>query len=77
MQTNIQKWGNSLGIRIPHYLLKKLSLHDGSVVEVIMQDNKIVLSPIKYNLRDFLEQISDNNKHDEFWQDNGKGIEEW
>jgi antitoxin MazE len=77
MQISIQKWGNSLGIRIPSYLLKRLSLHDGSMVEIIMQDNNIVLSPKKYNLADFLGKITNSNQHDESWNENSQGLEEW
>jgi antitoxin component of MazEF toxin-antitoxin module len=67
MQASIKKFGNSLGISIPNILLKKLSLHQGSLVNFMLKDNGIVLSPQKYNLADFLSQITDANKHPEFW----------
>ena len=39
MQTSIQKWGNSLGIRIPSVYAKELDLLDGSIVDIQRKEN--------------------------------------
>lgn len=38
MQTNIQKWGNSLAIRIPNFIAKKLAIQNGDAVKVVLDD---------------------------------------
>ena len=35
MQTVVQKWGNSLGIRIPNLYVKEFDLRNGSSVEIV------------------------------------------
>lgn len=39
--TRVQKWGNSLGIRLPTTIAKNLRLKEGSTV-LITQENKFV-----------------------------------
>jgi antitoxin component of MazEF toxin-antitoxin module len=45
--TKIQKWGNSLAVRIPMYLAKKYGLRAGSLVEITNGGGFIFLRPIK------------------------------
>lgn len=40
MESPIQKWGNSLGIRIPKLFAKQLNLNDGGQVEVRYEGEK-------------------------------------
>lgn len=47
METTIQKWGNSKGIRIPKQILKELGLNDGSKVDVIRQGDHIEIKKLK------------------------------
>lgn len=46
MSTTIQKWGNSLGIRIPKHLAQQARLHEGTRVEIVAERNRIVVHPI-------------------------------
>lgn len=39
----VTKWGNSKGILIPQTVLDNLDLSDGSEVEFIFEDGKIIL----------------------------------
>ena len=41
MQTHIQKWGNSLGLRIPMQLAKQLQLHAGSLVILKIEEDRM------------------------------------
>ena len=43
----INKWGNSQGIRIPKSYLKKLGLEVGDEVEIRVEDEKLVIIPVK------------------------------
>ena len=76
--TNIQRWGNSLGIRIPSAIAKKLSLHPGVIIEIRIKDGQIVLYPKKDSLSDMVKLITEKNRHDIEWQETDiKGAEEW
>ena len=43
MATKIQKWGNSLAVRLPKGLVQKLRLEEGSEVEVREEKSRIVI----------------------------------
>jgi len=68
MTTIVQKWGNSLALRIPSSLAKDIHLHQGSVVEVAVVDGKMVLKPkgeSKFSLAQMLRGITNLNRHSE------------
>ncbi len=44
MQTKIQKWGNSNGIRLPKIILDALNLSNNDELDIVIKDNNIVLS---------------------------------
>ena len=43
MQAVVQKWGNSLGFRIPSFWAKDNDIKNGSKVEVIAEKGKIII----------------------------------
>jgi antitoxin MazE len=65
MSVKIQKWGNSLGVRIPKAVIEKVNLGEHSEVEV--KDGTIVIFPAqrKYSLESLLNKITKNNLHHE------------
>ena len=65
MQAVVQKWGNSLGIRIPSILAKENNLKNSSKIEVIFEKEKIVIIPQKKSLDDMLELVTPENIHSE------------
>ncbi len=81
MTTTISKWGNSQGLRFPKKILEELNLSIGDKIKLLIQDNKIILEPIKksrkkYDINELVKQIpSDYKPYEEF--DNKAGIEEW
>lgn len=77
MQTRIQKWGNSLGVRIPLQLAKQLNLHQGSPVNLGIENDCIVIHPPKYDLDAMLNQITKENMHHQILEDSQRGNEEW
>lgn len=66
-----QKWGNSLGIRIPKDAAHRIGIDQGSemVLNVIVSENIITLKPKKtqkkYTLQELLSQITPENRHKE------------
>lgn len=77
MQTHVQKWGNSLGLRIPAYIAHQLHLHAGSSVHVSMLNECIIIQPQKYVLEDLLSNITSENLHKNLLDDSLVGSEEW
>ena len=62
----MQKWGNSLGIRIPNLIVREFSLKNGSVVNINDNGNEIVIKPVKKSrLSEMLDKIDDQNLHPE------------
>ena len=43
MNIFLNKWGNSLGFRLPKHILKKYNLENGSALELLEQENGIFL----------------------------------
>lgn len=77
MQTVVQKWGNSLGLRIPSLWAKDNNVRSGSKIEVIVEKGKIVILPQKKSLDDMLAMVMPDNIHSEVSTGNAVGKEEW
>ena len=60
MTNIVNKWGNSLGLRIPQPVASKIGLTAGTVVSIEVVNNTIVVSPIKkkYSLDELLEGVT-------------------
>ena len=46
MTTKIQKWGNSLAVRLPREIAKKLSFKAGSAVTVRESGKQVIITPL-------------------------------
>lgn len=80
MTSQIQKWGNSLALRIPKAVAEQVGLKQSSEVEVSVQDGQIVIKPVpvkKYDLAALLSQIRPENLHGETDWGEAQGREEW
>ena len=80
METRVQKWGNSLGLRIPKPLAEEVGLQLNSSVELSLLDGKLVISPIlrsSYRLEELLSQVSEENLHYEVDAGPAAGGEVW
>jgi len=78
METMVKKWGNSLGIRIPNQIARELSIKDGSFVTISDREREIVIKPIPKNkLSEMLNQINDENIHEEIKTTGPVGREIW
>ena len=66
MSTTAQKWGNSLGIRLPKSLAEKHGVVNGSQIEFHENKEEILIKPVEKNLslEEMLAQITDENRHD-------------
>ena len=44
VETRIQKWGNSSGIRIPSSILKSLNIKTNDILNIEQEEDKIIIS---------------------------------
>jgi antitoxin MazE len=66
MQTKVQKWGNSLGVRIPRGLAEELGLLAGTEVSLSAKDGELVMRPSvpsRLRLVDLLADVTPENIH--------------
>ncbi len=80
MHIQVQKWGNSLAIRIPKSFAKETNINNGSVVDLSLSDGKLIATPIskkKYSLTQLLDEITNENIHGEIYTGDGVGKEIW
>lgn len=80
MVTKIQRWGNSLGLRIPKSIAKDAGVEEGSAVDLSIEGDRIVIQPVRpsrYQLKDLVSQIREDNLHDETTTGDPVGREVW
>ena len=77
MQRIVQKWGNSLGFRIPSLWAKDNNIKNGSKIEVIAEKGKIIILPQKKSLDDMLALVTPDNIHSGISSGYAVGKEEW
>jgi len=80
MKSNIQKWGNSLAIRIPKSFADEVHLVQGSPIDITLVDNKLQIVPIKekqITLKQLLNEVTEDNLHKEISTGGPVGREVW
>ena len=80
MITKVQKWGNSLAVRIPRSVAEDTHLKPGESVNLASHDGKIVIAAArqhKFKLADLLKEVTSRNKHEEIATGNPVGREVW
>ena len=69
MQTKVQKWGNSLALRIPKSFALNMDIKQNELVDLSIGDGKLIITPItekEYSLKELLAGVSEDNLHGEF-----------
>lgn len=80
MKSKIQKWGNSLAIRIPKSFAVQTEIEQDSIIDLSVIDGKIIVEPEKkkpkYTLEELLDGVTEENLHGEidFGKPSGKEI---
>jgi antitoxin MazE len=80
VQTRIQRWGNSLGLRIPRSFAEEAGVAAGSEVDLSLRDGDLVVKPVRrrtYRLEELLERITAKNLHGEVDTGGPVGREVW
>lgn len=80
MRARVQRWGNSLALRIPKAFATETALESGSEVELTLDEGRLVVTPLaapSYELEDLLAQVTPENLHSEVDTGLSVGDEAW
>lgn len=81
MRARVQKWGNSLALRIPKSFADEAGLREESPVDVSLVKGKLVVAPAaiaaKYTLKQLLAKITPDNLHGAVDMGKPMGQEAW
>ena len=78
--TQIAKWGNSLGLRLPKSVAREAQLDEGDTVDVSVKDGAIVVRPARptYSIETLVSKMTPRNRHKESdWGTTPVGRELW
>ena len=79
MVTRVQKWGNSLALRIPQAFAVQAKVAVGTAVDISVEKGQLVVRPVRqrYRLRDLLKAVDARNLHAEVQTGRRVGREIW
>lgn len=80
MQTKIQRWGNSLGLRIPRAFAAEAGVEAGAEVDLSVRDGDLIVKParrVRYRVDELVRKITARNLHDEVDTGGPVGREAW
>ena len=79
MRTQVSRWGNSLGVRIPKSCVDELGLAEGVSVEVKVSGRLLTISAAQreYSLETLVDAITAKNQHAESDWGPPQGKEVW
>ena len=80
MRTKVQKWGNSLAIRVPRPFAEELGLRQDSDVDLLLEQKELVVKPVptpRFTLGGLLAGVTDANRHHEVETFGPVGDEAW
>ena len=77
--TQIAKWGNSLGVRLPKSVALEAEIDAGDAVDVSVKNGAIVIRPSRptYSLEQLVGRITPQNRHSESDWGQAVGHETW
>ena len=62
MTVTLQKWGNSVGVRLPKPMLEQVSLKEGAQVEIVVEGDRLVIRRARLKLADLLAHCKPENR---------------
>ncbi len=80
MHAKVQKWGNSLALRIPKAFAVDTQLENDSMVDISVVEGQIIVKPLgkpEWTLEELLSGINQENIHNEIDTGNVTGNEIW
>ena len=76
-RTTVSRWGASLAIRIPKPVAEQWGVREGAVVEIVPRRDEVILRKRRYDLKDLVAAITDDNLHGEVDWGAAEGAEAW
>ena len=80
MRVQVQKWGNSLALRIPKPFAEDTQVKEGTVVDLSVSKGRLVAAPLrrkKATLKQLLAKVNNGNLHGEVDSGVSVGRESW
>ena len=80
MRTRVQKWGNSLALRIPKAFVDEIAIAPNAPVNISVNEGKLIVTPIpepEMTLDELLAGVTDENLHHEIDAGPPVGNEVW
>ena len=77
MESQVTKWGNSLGVRIPKSLAERVGLTEGTPIIFEADEDAIVIRRKRHSLEALLAQVTRENLHGEVNTGRPVGREVW
>lgn len=80
METKIQRWGNSLGLRIPKSFAAEARVEAGSTVDISVENGELRIRPLvrpAYDLGELLNRVTESNRHGAAEWGEPEGREAW
>lgn len=80
METRVQRWGNSLAIRIPRTYAEDTHLEEHMTVDITLENGHLIITPVRapsWSLEELLAGITPDNIHHEIDTGPTLGDKEW
>ena len=80
MRTRVQRWGNSLGLRIPKAFAAEVAIDAGSSVDLSVEDGDLIVRPVpksRYDIDELISRIVPSNVHEAVDWGEPVGREAW
>lgn len=80
MLTKVQKWGNSIALRIPKSFADEIQIAADSPVDLKIEEGKLIIAPVEpevYALEELLAGVTPENIHGEVDWGEPVGNEVW
>lgn len=78
MKTHIGRWGNSLAVRIPKYIVEELNLEEAKEIDCRVENGKIVMEVIggedDYTLEELLKMPLEREEEVDWGKPEGEEI---
>ncbi len=80
MDARLQKWGNSLAVRIPKVFADEMKIGENASLHLEMKQGALLITPApeaRWSLDALLSGVTEANKPGEWETGEKSGIEEW
>jgi antitoxin MazE len=80
LKTRVQRWGNSLAVRIPKSFAEQAGLEASTPIDLSVVDGKLTIQPVSehtFSLEELLAGVTEENRHAEVETGLAVGNEAW